>query len=147
MKHLQYDIFLKAAPERVWNCLWDVEKYKIWTRPFCEGSYYEAKSLREGELIYFYTPEGQGMVCVIEKSIENQRMDIRHLGDVQKLKGKDLQDQIKSGKGAMETYNLEAVEGGTRLKVEVDAPEEYYDFMDKAFRESLQILKEMTEKK
>ncbi len=61
-------------------------------------------------------------------------MDIRHLGEMPKLKGQELQDHIKSGKGAMKTYNPEAKGGGggggTRLEVGINALEEYYDFMD-----------------
>jgi hypothetical protein len=49
MKTLVFKINIKASPEKVWQSLWQLENYKIWTNPFCEGSYYKTDTLPRAE--------------------------------------------------------------------------------------------------
>ncbi len=64
MKTLRFTLTINASPEKVWNALWDLENYKIWTNPFCEGSYYKTDHFSEGSKIHLLTTGGEGMYRV-----------------------------------------------------------------------------------
>jgi hypothetical protein len=69
-------------------------------------------------------------------------MTFKHLGSIkdgEKIPETDWTNSI-------EEYILDEKNGQTTLKASVDTVEEYEDFFNKAFREALQIIKNLSEK-
>ena len=147
MTTLKHSIIINATPEKVWQSLWDSENYKKWTKPFMEGSYYEADNLAEGGKVHFLTPSGDGMYSVIDSMKENQYMAFKHLGEVKNFKEMPLTDETKAWSGSMETYTLNKISEGTELVTTVETVKQYVDSMEKAFPQALQEVKIISETK
>lgn len=147
MKRKTYSTTVNAPKEVVWGSLWGKETFPKWTAPFSPGSRAET-NWEEGSKILFLNADNEGMVSRVEKKKENEFMDIRHLGIIDKEGNEDLDsEKVKTWKDAHEIYTLKNVDDGkTELIVDVDVDEEYEEFMDntwpKAFEE-LRLLSEM----
>jgi hypothetical protein len=145
MKTLVFKININASPEKVWQSLWQLENYKIWTNPFCEGSYYKTDSFTEGSKIHLLTPSGEGMYSVLDRVDENHFMAFKHLGDIKNFEETPMTPETESWSGAMETYTLNKTDSGTELIVNVDTLEKYIDFMNTTFPLALNELKRISE--
>ncbi len=145
METLNFTIHINATPEKVWNCLWEIENYKIWTSPFCIGSYYKTDRFVEGSKIHLLTPSGEGMFSIIETLKENTFLAFQHLGDIKNFEEMPISGESETWTGAMETYALNETENGTELTVNVDTLESYVDFMKKTFPLALNELKRISE--
>ena len=139
---LNFSIQINATPEKVWHSITDPEKYKLWTKPFSEGSYYKTDSFTEGSKIHFLTPEGHGMFSLIDSLKENQFVAFKHLGEIKNFE--EIQE-TQSWTGAMETYILNKTQTGTEVFVKLDTLESDIDSMNKAFPQALQELKHISE--
>jgi hypothetical protein len=145
METLVFKININASPETVWQYLWQLENYKIWTNPFCEGSYYKTDSFTEGSKIHLLTPSGEGMYSILDRIDENHFMAFKHLGDIKNFEEIPLANESKNWSGAMETYTLNKIDSGTELTVNVDTIEKYIDFMNTTFPLALNELKRISE--
>ncbi len=145
MKTLHFEIDINASQEKVWKSIWDLENYKVWTKPFGEGSYYTAENFSEGNKIHFLAPGGYGMYSIIEKLDEPQFIAIKHLGEIKDFEEQPLEDQGWSN--AIESYELKSIGEGTKLIVNVDTVEQYVDSMNKTFPLALNELKKLAETK
>jgi uncharacterized protein YndB with AHSA1/START domain len=145
METLVYKIDISATPEKVWQSLWQLENYKIWTNPFCEGSYYKTDSFTEGSKIHLLTPSGEGMYSIIDRIEENHFLAFKHLGDIKNFEETPMTNETESWSGAMETYTLNKTDSGTELIVNVDTLEKYIDFMNTTFPLALNELKRISE--
>jgi uncharacterized protein YndB with AHSA1/START domain len=143
MKTLQFEIQIDASPSIVWDRLWKLENYKLWTTVFCNGSYYETTDFKEGNRIHLLTPEGHGMFSIIEKLESNKFLSFRHLGEILNFK----EQENKSWENAIESYELTENDKGTNLKVAVDTLEKYISFMEQTFPKALSALKNLSENK
>lgn len=142
MVTLEFDIFIAAAPDKVWENLWRESSYKAWTSVFSQGSYYKTDAFKAGNRIHFLTPSGEGMYSTIETVEPPRLMVFRHLGEI-----KDFEEQAPADGfwNSEESYHLEPDKNGTSLKVKVETLEEYVDPMKKMFPEALEELKKITE--
>jgi hypothetical protein len=145
MKTLVFKIIINASPEKAWQSLWQLENYKIWTNPFCEGSYYKTDSFTEGSKIHLLTPSGDGMYSVLDRVDENHFMAFKHLGEIKNFEEIPMTAETESWSGAMETYTLNKTDSGTELIVNVDTLEKYIDFMNTTFPLALNELKRISE--
>jgi hypothetical protein len=145
METLAFKININASPDAVWQSLWQLENYKIWTNPFCTGSYYKTDSFTEGNKIHLLTPSGEGMYSIIDRIEENRFLAFKHLGDIKNFEEIPMTTETESWSGAMETYTLNKTNSGTELIVNVDALEKYIDFMNKTFPLALNELKRISE--
>jgi uncharacterized protein YndB with AHSA1/START domain len=142
MKTLQFEIQINASPVIVWDCLWKLENYKLWTSVFCDGSYYETTDFKEGNRIHLITPEGHGMFSIIQKLEPNKFLSFKHLGEILDFK----EQENKSWENAIESYELIEKDKGTNLKVAVDTLEKYIPFMEETFPKALSALKNLSKK-
>ena len=145
METLNFTIQINATPEKVWNSLWDVENYKIWTNPFCKGSYYKTDNFTEGNKVQLLTPSGEGMYSILETVKENNFLAFKHLGEIKNFEEMPITGESETWTAAMETYKLNEMENGTELTVNVDTMESYVDFMKKTFPLALNELKRISE--
>lgn len=143
MKTLKFKIEINAPKEKVWSVLWEDASYRKWTAVFCEGSY-AVSDWKEGSVIQFLTPNGEGMHSIIERMIENEYMAFKHLNmikDSQILEVDATQEWI----GAMETYRLKETNGITILEATTDTVEKYVDYFNTTFMKALEVIKQLSE--
>ncbi len=145
MKKLQFTILIDAPKEKVWQTMLDPEGYKIWTTPFCEGSYFEG-SWNKGEKIRFLTPDGNGMTSMIVENKPFEFVSIQHLGMIKDgMEASDSPDS-QTWTNMFENYTFSDRDGATEVTVEMDVPPEYEAFMNRTWPEALASLKEICEK-
>lgn len=139
MKALHFSTSINAPKEKVWDALWQDENYRRWTAIFYEGSYAES-DWNEGSKILFLGPNGDGMSSMIEKKIPNKQMTFKHLGEL-----KNGIEESKDWVDARESYFLNEKDGGTELKVELDAVGEFEQYFRDTFPKALEAVKQIAE--
>ncbi len=133
MKTLQFKIHLNSSAEKVWNSLWQIENYKKWTNPFCEGTYYKTENFIQGSKIHFLSPNGAGMYSIIDTLIENKWIIFKHIGELNNFEEQPINEKTKQWTNAIESYELVNEQNGTTLFVNVDIAEEFADYMNTTF--------------
>lgn len=144
IEKLEFTVEINAAPEKVWQKLWDRESYKAWTNVFCEGSYYDGE-LKQGNRVHFLTPSGEGMFTDIAFLKENELMVLKHIGVVKDFKEQPMAEETKQWSGCFETYRLSQANGKTIVKAEVDCMAKYVAYMNTTFVLALEELKKLAE--
>lgn len=131
-------IEIHASAEQVWEILWNRNNYKKWAAAFMQGSRYVG-DLKPGGRIQFLDANENGMESDVESVTRNQEITFHHLFEVEGGKqGRTLGD-------LRERYELTERDGVTTLMVSSDMPEEYFEEMNSAMTEALQIVKQLAE--
>ena len=144
MKRLSFSIEIDAPPQTVWDNVRDPERYKAWTAPFGEGSYFEG-SWDKGEQIRFLSPAGGGMVAVIAESRAPEFVSIKHIGMLKDGAVDTTSDEVRAWAPAYENYTLIPTANGTRMLVEMDTQPAWEDFMNEKWPQALAVLKSLSE--
>lgn len=144
MNRLQFSVDINAPRSHVWLALWSDTGYREWTSVFSPGSH-AVSDWQEGSTIQFLDGQGQGMDSVIEKSVPNEFMSFKHLGEIKDGKVQPLDDRTREWSGGHENYTLIDRDGRTRVNVELEAPDEYTEMFSDMFPKALQRLKEVAE--
>ena len=144
MERKNFEITIDAAPERVWNILWNNATYRQWTAVFAEGSQAET-DWKTGSKVIFSDGKGNGMVSTIAENRQPEFMSIRHLGVVKNGVEDTESEEVKQWAGAMENYTLSPAGGKTRLTVSMDIAEDYRDYFEKTWPLALDKVKELSE--
>ncbi|MES2139703.1 MAG: SRPBCC domain-containing protein [Bacteroidota bacterium] len=146
LKRLTFTTKIKAPKSEVWNVLWNDKTYRQWTSVFSEGSY-AVTDWKEGSKVLFLDAKGDGMYSTIARSVPNEFMSFKHLGEVKNGKEGPWDEKAKGWEGAMENYTLKETAGLTELTVELDGAEESLDFFKDAFPKALEKVKTLSESK
>ena len=145
MKKIRHSITIRAPREAVWAAMLGPETYRVWTTPFCEGSYYEG-SWNTGDRIRFLGPGGEGgMTSVIAESRPPELVSIKHLGMVQDGVEDTTSPAATAWANSFETYTLVDVGGATEVTAELETPPDFEAFLDDAWPKALAKLKEICE--
>lgn len=144
MKKLTFEIKINAPASKVWQVLWYDATYRKWTSAFTEGSY-AVSDWKEGSKIQFLSPDGGGMYSKIDVSKPNELMSFEHIGVIKNFEEQPLDEETKAWSGCKENYYLTETNDSTHLKVEVEVDENSIAYMSKAFPQSLDIVKELSE--
>lgn len=152
MKKLQFNIDISAPVEKVYDIMLGIHQkstYEGWTAQFNPTSTYEGSWDKGSKMLFIGTDENGekgGMVSEIAENLLNQFVSIRHYGLVQGNKeiteGRDV-DKWANG---FENYSFQAIDGITRVTVDLDTTEEFVEYMNENYPAALQKLKEMCEK-
>lgn len=145
MERLTFSNLIAAPKEKVWDTLWNEEKYKAWTNIFAEGSHVKTDNWKEGSKVLFLDPEGNGMVSIVAANKPNEYMSFRHIGVVENGTEDTASEKVKAWAGAMENYILNETDGQTRLTVEMDSSDEYKDYFLKTWPKAMEKIKEIAE--
>ncbi|MEW5676174.1 SRPBCC domain-containing protein [Flavobacterium enshiense] len=144
MEKINFTINIIAPKEKVWKILWEDATYQKWTAVFSEGS--RAKSdWKEGSKVHFVNENDDGMYSLIDKCVENEIMNFKHLGNVKNGVELPLDETTESWNGSMEKYALVDTDNGTSLNLEMDILEDYLDYFNEKFPLALNIVKELSE--
>ena len=145
IEKLTFEIEINSSPAQLWKILWDKKSYTDWAASFSEGSYYTGK-LNQGERIHFLVPSGEGMYSDVATLKENQLMIFKHIGMMKYNEELPIDSETEKWTGCSESYKIIPIENNKSiLKVEVDAIENYKEFMKSAFPIALQKIKIISE--
>ena len=144
MEKIKFSAKIKAPREKVWNVLWDDTTYRMWTSAFSEGSY-AVSDWKEGSKVLFLSADGNGMYSTVVKSIPNEFISFKHLGEVKNGKEEPLNEETKKWSGSFENYTLKEAGEETELTIEMDIAEDYFDYFNKTFPKALEKIKELAE--
>ena len=144
MEKLEFKTVIDAAPEKIWNVLWNDDTYRKWTSAFAEGSYAET-DWKEGSKVLFLDGNGRGMVSRIEKNKPYEYMSIEHLGEINNGVEDTTSEKVKDWAGAHENYTLKKVNGKTELSVDMDINDEFKDMFAKIWPVALENVKKLSE--
>lgn len=144
MEKMNFKTVINAAPEKIWNILWNDDTYRKWTAAFSEGSYAET-DWKEGSKVLFLDGKGQGMVSKIAENKPNEFMSIEHLGVVKDGVEDTSSEEIKAWAGAHEDYTLKRINGKTELIVDMDVTDDFKDYFKETWPKALEAVKRLSE--
>ncbi len=144
MESFKYSEAIRAPREVVWKTLTYDDEFQRWAASFAEGSY-RVGGWAVGDTVRFLTPEGNGMICLIEEHCRPAVLSMKSVGVV--IGGRDDTESEEAYQwvGSLETYTLKEVDGGTELTVEVDVPEVHRVYFVEAWQRALGCIKSLAE--
>lgn len=145
MKAIKKTIEIKAAPEKVWDVLFNDNYNRIWYKAF--GPEISADTDWEpGSKAIFADKEKNGLIAKVAEKKMNQYMSLHFTGvienGIERYTGKDV-DDLKTGK---ENYTLSGKDGKTVLDISADMDESYFDPMSDAWDMALAEIKSLSER-
>jgi hypothetical protein len=144
MERLIFSASINATKERVWKTLWDDSTYRKWTSVFSPTSYAES-DWKEGSKILFLDGQGAGMVSKIEANRTNEFMSFKHLGEVINGVEDTQSEKVMKWAGALENYILKEVNGRTELTIELDANDDFKEYLTNTFPKAVEQVKILAE--
>ena len=151
MKKLQFNISIHAPVSAVYNIMLGISSkstYEQWTAMFNPTSTYEGNWEKGSKMLFIGVDEkGEkgGIVSKIAENIPNQFVSIQHYGLINA--GKEITEgaEVEKWANGFENYSFEENNEVTTVKVEIDATEEFIDFMNETYPKALNKLKELCE--
>ena len=151
MQKLHYSITINAPKEKVWDTLFADSTYRIWTKAFNQGSYFQG-DWSQGSIIKFLGTDEEGgageggMYSRIKENRPNEFMSIEHLGMINNGVIDTTSDEVKKWTPAFENYTLKEAGDSTELSIDIDINEEYKSQFDDMWPKALESLKQLAEK-
>lgn len=148
MEKMKFDIEINANSEKVWQVLWSMDTYPLWTAAFAPGSTVET-DWKKGSKALFSDGKGRGMISRIIENTPNEYMSIQHLGMYDNGVEDFDSDAVKQWAGATENYTLKAIDNKTQLHIDMDISGEdkkMIGYFEKAWPTALNKVKELAEK-
>lgn len=143
---LKFEIEINANAQTIWKNMWGKEAYKVWTAPFCEGSYYTGELVKDSR-IHFLAPDGSGMYSDVFFIKEPYNIVFKHIGEVKNFQEQPLDGSALQWTGCFEMYHIREIESGKhKLTAEVDCTKEHITYMSEKFPLGMQKIKETSEK-
>ena len=151
MEKLQFNISIHAPVSAVYNIMLGISSkstYEQWTAMFNPTSTYEGNWEKGSKMLFIGVDEkGEkgGIVSKIAENIPHQFVSIQHYGLVNA--GKEITEgaEVEKWANGFENYSFEENNEVTTVKVEIDAAEEFIDFMNETYPKALNKLKELCE--
>jgi hypothetical protein len=116
---MEFNIFINASKEVVWEILWNKESYHKWTAPFGRGLRLET-NWRKGSKVRFLDTDGSGLISMISEIIPTEFISFEHKGIVMNNTEDYASEPAMEWQGALEYYRLRSSECGTELLIDVD---------------------------
>jgi uncharacterized protein YndB with AHSA1/START domain len=145
---MQFAIIIDTNVEKVFHTMLDIENWSRWTAVFDPTSTFVG-SWEEGSKILFLATGSDGtsggMVSRIKEFIPSRLVRIEHLGVVQNGEEITSGDEALKWAGATENYIFTAMDGKTRLFVDMDITPEFTSYFSGTWPEALKVLKTICE--
>ena len=151
MKRLKYEISIHSPAPLVYDRMLGLSNkstYEEWTVSFSPTSTYNGNWETGTKMLYISLDdkgEAAGMVSRILENTANKYVSIQHYGMLKSGKEITSGPEVDEWSGSLENYSFEEVDGITIVSIEIDAAEEYTEYMDKLYPKALQKLKEVCE--
>jgi len=148
METLLFSILIKADKPKVWNTMLNESSYRMWTKEFHEGSYYEG-SWEKGSEIRFIAVNKEGKVDGIYSRIKDNIpftfISIQHLGTIANGIVDTTSEEVKAWAPSLENYSFIETSKGTEIKVEMQVEESFRPMFEEMWPRALRALKRMCE--
>ena len=141
---IKKDVAVNAPKERVWEVLLEPQFTNIWYDSFSPGSHADT-DWQLGSKAIFTDNSGCGIFGTIVERKPYESVSIEYSGFIYNGVEDYESPQAQQMKGSRETYRLLEEGGQTRLFIECDMGEDYFESMGAAWEKALQKLKEMAE--
>jgi hypothetical protein len=147
---LHFKIYIQANVSDVYKTLIDEKHFSDCTNEFMPASRYEGTWEKGSKMRFLGTNEDGstgGMISRIKENIRDKFISIEHQGILKG--GKEIINgpQVRGWSGALENYTLMTKSGNTLLIIDADTNPEYKSFMENAWPNALNRLKEICETK
>ena len=152
MKKLQFKISIKAPAARVYDLMLGLNSkatYEHWTSVFNPTSTWEGSWEKGNKMLFVGVDEkGEkgGMVSRIAENIPNRFVSVQHYGLVKGDKEVTEGPEVEKWANGFENYTFEEYNGVTTVTVDLDATEDFLDYMNQTYPKALDKLKELCEK-
>jgi hypothetical protein len=152
MKKLQFKVNINAPVAKVYDIMLGLNNkstYEQWTALFNPTSSYEGTWDKGSKILFVGEDEkGEkgGMVSKIAENIPNQFVSIQHVGLLQGNKEITEGPDVEKWANGLENYSFTEKNGITKLTVDLDTTEEFLNYMNEAYPNALNKLKEICEK-
>ena len=148
-KGRNYSIYIEATPDKVSEIMTDPEKYRIWTNPFNEGSFFRG-TWEEGTKILFIGADQNGneagMVSRIKANQKGRYISIEHYGEYKNGEEITTGPEVEKWAGSLENYTFLPESTGTRVLVEMTGGiDGYAEYFDATWPKALEVLKSICE--
>lgn len=152
MKKLQFNVTINAPANIVCDTMLGKRSkstYEQWTAVFNPTSTYEGSWNKGSKILFIGTDEkGErgGMVSEVAEHISNRFVSIRHYGLVKADQEITEGPEVEKWAGSLENYTFEDHTGITKIIVDLDATEDFVEYMNETYPKALERLKEICEK-
>jgi uncharacterized protein YndB with AHSA1/START domain len=144
-RKIKKSIELNATPQKVWAVLTEDANTRKWYSAFNEGSR-AITTWEKGSKAVFTDEEGKGgIVGFIAENEPGKLLVIEYTANLVNGVEDYDSDTAKKFIGAREMYTLTEAGGKTRLDIELDMDNDFFDFMDGAWDKALEIFKALAE--
>lgn len=144
-KKIRKSVELNTSAGKVWQVLTEDAYTRKWYAAFNEGSR-AITTWEKGSKAVFTDEEGQGgIVGFIAENNPGKLLVIEYTANLVNGKEDTESDTAKKFIGGREIYTLTEANGKTRLAIELDMDNEFFDFMDAAWDKALEIFKALAE--
>lgn len=123
--------------------------YEQWTSVFNPTSTWEGSWDKGSKILFVGVDEkGEkgGMVSRIVENIPNRFVSVQHYGLVKGEKEITAGPEVQKWANGFENYTFEENQGTTTVTVDLDATEDFLDYMNQTYPKALDKLKELCEK-
>ncbi len=152
MKKLQFKISIKAPAARVCDFMLGMTSkstYEHWTSVFNPTSTWEGSWEKGNKMLFVGVDEkGEkgGMVSRIAENLPNRFVSVQHYGLVKGDKEVTEGPEVEKWANGFENYTFEENQGTTTVTVDLDATEDFLDYMNQTYPKALDKLKELCKK-
>jgi hypothetical protein len=148
MKTIEFSILINADRKKVWDTMLNDKTYRLWTKPFHAGSYYEG-NWKKGSEIRFLGPDENGdiggMFSRIKDNVEHEFISIEHLGMINNGVVDTISEEVKKWAPSFENYTFTNKGNQTEVKVEMQIADEYATMFNEMWPNALNELKRLSE--
>jgi uncharacterized protein YndB with AHSA1/START domain len=145
---LHFETVLNCTPEKVFETMFDKQKYRVWAAVFNPSSRFEG-SWEKGSKILFLGEDKNGntggMISRIMENLPHRFLSIEHIGIVKNGKEIFCGPEVDQWKGALENYSFSATEGKTLLSVDIDSNSEFRSYFLETWPPALEKIRSICE--
>lgn len=148
MQTIKFSIPINAPRQKVWNTMLEDKTYRLWTKAFYPGSYYEGSWEKGMEIRFLARSENGtlgGMYSRIKDAVLHQFISIEHLGMVVNGEVDTTSEQVKKWAPSFENYTFTEDRKMTTVTIEMQVEDEYKDMFDDMWPLALKELKALSE--
>lgn len=139
-KQVQKDIFIQASAGQIWRIITEDAFNVSWLAAFGNGNIANT-DWKEGSEAIFIDGSKSGLIAVIRESRPFEKILIQNIGIISDgQKDYDSEEAVASQE-FFERYLLTPEGNGTRMSVEVNVEDDFYDHTSDSWEKALEIIR------
>lgn len=145
MKTIKKSITLNAPPEKVWDVIVNNSINRVWYEAFHGGGTQTDTDWKVGSKAIFADNSKSGMISTVVANTPCEYLSVEYQGQLVQGKEDYTSSDAKAIKGGKETYHLSVANGSTKLSIESDTGEEFFEQMSRDWDDALSKIKDLAE--